>query len=330
MWFKFSFCSRSSSSSNSSSKSEPTDVTPNTLINTFPRAPSTSDSIRIKCREMLANALQTGGFYCYRIMNEYNAVIINRVTFDSTSLCRWLYRHRCWLWWTWSTNWGIYPFYLLLDLYYDTFIVDDDNALTCHHAYFKNLRTQTWNTRTECGAEFQTWRTWRTLIYGGPCYVEAWPLSVWRRWPQRCVGRWCRSSWRLSREGESCIVVAAHTILVGRLTSFLSSFCFCRKWPVTSWKKWGRIWPKRRSGTTRWPPPGALRQIYSPAANARGSAAPTHRYGAVGGAARASGEEDKTYGDNVSSSFSFLTFPGSDSQCRWADDHVCLLQSVRK
>ncbi|KAG7229017.1 hypothetical protein INR49_013250, partial [Caranx melampygus] len=53
----------SSSSSNSSSKSEPTEVTPNTLINTFPRAPGTSDSIRLKCREMLANALQTGDDY---------------------------------------------------------------------------------------------------------------------------------------------------------------------------------------------------------------------------------------------------------------------------
>uniref|UniRef100_A0A3P9DDH3 Transcription elongation factor n=1 Tax=Maylandia zebra TaxID=106582 RepID=A0A3P9DDH3_9CICH len=49
-----------SSSSNSSSKSEPSEVAPNTLINTFPRAPSTSDSIRLKCREMLASALQTG------------------------------------------------------------------------------------------------------------------------------------------------------------------------------------------------------------------------------------------------------------------------------
>nr|XP_057935044.1 transcription elongation factor A protein 1 isoform X2 [Doryrhamphus excisus] len=52
-----------SSSSNSSSKSEHADVSANTLINTFPRAPSTSDSIRIKCREMLANALQTGDDY---------------------------------------------------------------------------------------------------------------------------------------------------------------------------------------------------------------------------------------------------------------------------
>uniref|UniRef100_A0A7N9AUP8 Transcription elongation factor n=1 Tax=Mastacembelus armatus TaxID=205130 RepID=A0A7N9AUP8_9TELE len=38
-------------------------VASNTLINTFPRAPSTSDSIRLKCREMLANALQTGDDY---------------------------------------------------------------------------------------------------------------------------------------------------------------------------------------------------------------------------------------------------------------------------
>ncbi|ROL44598.1 Transcription elongation factor A protein 1 [Anabarilius grahami] len=49
------------SSSNSSSKSESADVTPNTLIATFPRAPGTSDSVRIKCREMLSSALQTGG-----------------------------------------------------------------------------------------------------------------------------------------------------------------------------------------------------------------------------------------------------------------------------
>uniref|UniRef100_A0A8D0CPK8 Transcription elongation factor n=1 Tax=Sander lucioperca TaxID=283035 RepID=A0A8D0CPK8_SANLU len=38
-------------------------VSTNTLINTFPRAPSTSDSIRIKCRELLANALQAGDDY---------------------------------------------------------------------------------------------------------------------------------------------------------------------------------------------------------------------------------------------------------------------------
>lgn len=48
-----------SSSSNSSSKSESADA--NTLIATFPRAPNTSDSVRIKCRELLSSALQTGG-----------------------------------------------------------------------------------------------------------------------------------------------------------------------------------------------------------------------------------------------------------------------------
>uniref|UniRef100_A0A3Q3EJY2 Transcription elongation factor n=1 Tax=Kryptolebias marmoratus TaxID=37003 RepID=A0A3Q3EJY2_KRYMA len=53
----------SSSSSNSSSKSESSEVTPNTLNNSFPRAPSTFDSIRLKCREMLTNALQTGDDY---------------------------------------------------------------------------------------------------------------------------------------------------------------------------------------------------------------------------------------------------------------------------
>ncbi|TRY92338.1 hypothetical protein DNTS_013307 [Danionella cerebrum] len=50
-----------SSSSNSSNKSEFVDGTSNTLIATFPRAPVTSDSVRIKCREMLSSALQTGG-----------------------------------------------------------------------------------------------------------------------------------------------------------------------------------------------------------------------------------------------------------------------------
>lgn len=48
-----------SSSSNSSCKGEP-DLATNTLISTYPRAPSTSDSVRIKCRELLSNALQTG------------------------------------------------------------------------------------------------------------------------------------------------------------------------------------------------------------------------------------------------------------------------------
>ncbi|KAA0719290.1 Transcription elongation factor A protein 1 [Triplophysa tibetana] len=47
-----------STSSNSSSKSESADA--NALIATFPRAPNTSDSVRIKCRELLSSALQTG------------------------------------------------------------------------------------------------------------------------------------------------------------------------------------------------------------------------------------------------------------------------------
>ncbi|XP_041103499.1 transcription elongation factor A protein 1 isoform X1 [Polyodon spathula] len=53
----------SSSSSNSSSKDEAGDVPVNSLITTFPRAPSTSDSVRIKCREMLSSALQAGDDY---------------------------------------------------------------------------------------------------------------------------------------------------------------------------------------------------------------------------------------------------------------------------
>ncbi|MBN3321735.1 TCEA1 protein, partial [Atractosteus spatula] len=52
-----------SSSSNSSSKSETGDAPPNTLITTFPQAPNTSDSVRLKCREMLSSALQSGNDY---------------------------------------------------------------------------------------------------------------------------------------------------------------------------------------------------------------------------------------------------------------------------
>ena len=55
----------SSSSSNSSSKSDPVDMASNSLINTFPRAPGTSDSVRIKCRNLLTAALQTGGKTCF-------------------------------------------------------------------------------------------------------------------------------------------------------------------------------------------------------------------------------------------------------------------------
>ncbi|MCI4377616.1 hypothetical protein PGIGA_G00205830 [Pangasianodon gigas] len=49
-----------SSSSNSSSKSEAVDMMPTTHTSAFPRAPGTSDSVRLKCREMLSSALQTG------------------------------------------------------------------------------------------------------------------------------------------------------------------------------------------------------------------------------------------------------------------------------
>ncbi|KAG5286215.1 hypothetical protein AALO_G00012290 [Alosa alosa] len=48
------------SSSSNSSKGDFAEATPNTLIATFPRAPVTSDSVRLKCREMITNALQTG------------------------------------------------------------------------------------------------------------------------------------------------------------------------------------------------------------------------------------------------------------------------------
>lgn len=51
----------SCSSSNTNSRSETSDDTPGSFVNTFPRAANTSDPIRVKCREMLANALQTGG-----------------------------------------------------------------------------------------------------------------------------------------------------------------------------------------------------------------------------------------------------------------------------
>uniref|UniRef100_A0ACB8FDN7 Transcription elongation factor A protein 1 n=1 Tax=Sphaerodactylus townsendi TaxID=933632 RepID=A0ACB8FDN7_9SAUR len=53
----------SSSSSNSSSKRDEANASSETFISSFPRAPSTSDSVRIKCREMLAAALRTGDDY---------------------------------------------------------------------------------------------------------------------------------------------------------------------------------------------------------------------------------------------------------------------------
>ncbi|EOA93842.1 Transcription elongation factor A protein 1, partial [Anas platyrhynchos] len=53
----------SSSSSNSSSRKEEGSASSNSFIRSFPRAPSTSDSVRMKCREMLSAALRTGDDY---------------------------------------------------------------------------------------------------------------------------------------------------------------------------------------------------------------------------------------------------------------------------
>lgn len=50
----------SSSSGNVSSRRDETNAR-DTYVSSFPRAPSTSDSVRLKCREMLAAALRTGG-----------------------------------------------------------------------------------------------------------------------------------------------------------------------------------------------------------------------------------------------------------------------------
>lgn len=56
----------SSSSGNVSSRKDETNAR-DTFVSSFPRAPSTSDSVRLKCREMLAAALRTGGKFsiCY-------------------------------------------------------------------------------------------------------------------------------------------------------------------------------------------------------------------------------------------------------------------------
>uniref|UniRef100_A0ABI7Y2M2 Transcription elongation factor n=1 Tax=Felis catus TaxID=9685 RepID=A0ABI7Y2M2_FELCA len=52
----------SSSSGNISSRKEEANAR-DTYVSSFPRAPSTSDSVRLKCREMLAAALRTGDDY---------------------------------------------------------------------------------------------------------------------------------------------------------------------------------------------------------------------------------------------------------------------------
>ncbi|KAM8966880.1 transcription elongation factor A protein 1-like [Pelodytes ibericus] len=53
----------SSSSSNSSIRKEECAAPSDGLITSFPRAPNTSDSIRLKCRELLSVALKTGDEY---------------------------------------------------------------------------------------------------------------------------------------------------------------------------------------------------------------------------------------------------------------------------
>uniref|UniRef100_A0A8C9LCW6 TFIIS-type domain-containing protein n=1 Tax=Pavo cristatus TaxID=9049 RepID=A0A8C9LCW6_PAVCR len=89
--FYFSF---SSSSSNSSSRKEEGSAPSNSFIPSFPRAPSTSDSVRVKCREMLSAALRTGGdlmpistykviFWFYGLMHE----IKKKLCFYYSSKC---------------------------------------------------------------------------------------------------------------------------------------------------------------------------------------------------------------------------------------------------
>ncbi|XP_073439918.1 transcription elongation factor A protein 1 isoform X1 [Dendrobates tinctorius] len=53
----------SSSSSSSSGRKEDCAAPSETFITSFPRAPSTSDTVRIKCRELLSTALKTGDDY---------------------------------------------------------------------------------------------------------------------------------------------------------------------------------------------------------------------------------------------------------------------------
>ncbi|XP_038622635.1 transcription elongation factor A protein 1 isoform X2 [Tachyglossus aculeatus] len=52
-----------SSSSHTSNRRDEANASSDSFIPSFPRAPSTSDSVRVKCREMLAAALKTGDDY---------------------------------------------------------------------------------------------------------------------------------------------------------------------------------------------------------------------------------------------------------------------------
>ena len=77
-------------------------------------------------------------------------------------------------------------------------------------------------------------------------------------------------------------LLSFQTLQYSKTTILESLFIFVfRKWPATSYERWGRTWPKRRCGTTRCPPLEALRPTCSPVASARGRDAPTRRYGGV-------------------------------------------------
>uniref|UniRef100_F7CPH0 Transcription elongation factor A1 n=1 Tax=Monodelphis domestica TaxID=13616 RepID=F7CPH0_MONDO len=66
----------SSSSSNASNRKEETNAS-DSFIPSFPRTPSTSDSVRMKCREMLAAALGTGDDYIAIGKNRVQSRIAN-------------------------------------------------------------------------------------------------------------------------------------------------------------------------------------------------------------------------------------------------------------
>lgn len=98
----------SCSSSNTNSRSEPSDDTPGSFVNAFPRAANTSDPIRVKCREMLANALQTGGKPAAVAFAQILALDFIYSPLSISPL-RWLHRNWRRLWRTRSTDRRLYP-----------------------------------------------------------------------------------------------------------------------------------------------------------------------------------------------------------------------------
>lgn len=56
------------------------------------------------------------------------------------------------------------------------------------------------------------------------------------------------------------------------------SLLSCRRWPVTSWSSSGALWPRRPSGSIRWPRLVAPPLTCCSAASARRKTAPTTRY----------------------------------------------------